>query len=129
MEIKDDDKTLKSKKEVEQKLKSHGSVAILFFMRTCGHCMNTKPIWDNLANESYIKMLNASAENVPDSLGITGFPTMILIENGKVKKRIDGERTDKDELKKELLGSKSGGRRRRTRSRKTRRRTVRKSLK
>ena len=127
--IQDDSKTIKSKKEVESLLKSKEPVAILFFMRSCGHCIATKPVWDEIANDGSMDMRNVSSDNVPDSLGITGFPTMIVVKDGKVSKRIDGSRTDKSELKKELLGDKSGGRRRRTRSRKSRRRTIRKSRK
>lgn len=128
-EIEDDGKTLKTKKEVEEKLNSKGPVAILFFMRTCGHCIATKPVWDEVAKDGIMEMENVAAENTPDSLGITGFPTMIVIKDGKIAQRIDGSVTDKAELKKKLLGGKPGGRRRRTRSRKTRRRTVRKSRK
>jgi len=128
-EIKDDVKTIKTKKEVEERLKSKGPVAILFFMRSCGHCIATKPVWDEVANDGIMEMENVSSDNTPDSLGITGFPTMVVVKDGKIASRIDGAVTDKAELKKKLLGGKSGGRRRRTRSRKTRRRTVRKSRK
>lgn len=128
-EIKDDGKTIKTKKEVEDRLKSKGPVAILFFMRTCGHCIATKPVWDEVASDGVMDMENVSSDNTPDSLGISGYPTMVVVKDGKIANRIDGSVTDKAELKKKLLGSKSGGRRRRTRSRKTRRRTVRKSRK
>lgn len=129
MDIPDDGKTIKTKKEVEERLKSKGPVAILFFMRSCGHCIATKPVWDELAKEGVMEMENVASDNVPDSLGISGFPTMVVVKDGKIANRIDGSVTDKDELKKKLLGGKSGGRRRRTRSRKTRRRTIRKSRK
>ena len=129
MDIQDDNKTIKTKKEVQEHLKSEGPVAILFFMRTCGHCIATKPVWDEVAKDGIMEMENVAAENTPDSLGITGFPTMIVIKDGKIAQRIDGSVTDKAELKKKLLGGKPGGRRRRTRSRKTRRRTIRKSRK
>lgn len=128
-DIKDDGKTIKTKKEVEGRLKSKGPVAILFFMRSCGHCIATKPVWDEVAKEGIMNMENVSSDNTPDELGISGFPTMIVVKDGKVSKRIDGSVTDKAELKKKLLSSKSGGRHRRTRSRKTRRRTIRKSRK
>lgn len=129
MDIQDDGKTIKTKKEVEERLKSKGPVAILFFMRGCGHCIATKPVWDSVASDDFMEMENVASDNVPDSLDITGFPTMIVVKDGKIANRIDGSVTDKAELKKKLLGSKSGGRRRRTRSRKTRRRTIRKSRK
>ena len=129
MDIPDDGKTIKTKKEVEDRLKSKGPVAILFFMRSCGHCIATKPVWDELAKEGVMDMENVASDNVPDELGISGFPTMVVVKDGKIANRIDGSVTDKDELKKKLLSSKSGGRRRRTRSRKTRRRTIRKSRK
>jgi thiol-disulfide isomerase/thioredoxin len=129
MDIPDDGKTIKTKKEVEDRLKSKGPVAILFFMRSCGHCIATKPVWDELAKEGVMDMENVASDNVPDELGISGFPTMVVVKDGKIANRIDGSVTDKDELKKKLLSGKSGGRRRRTRSRKTRRRTIRKSRK
>lgn len=128
-EIKDDGKTIKTKKQVEDRLKSKGPVAILFFMRTCGHCIATKPVWDELAKEGIMDMANVSSDNTPDELGISGYPTMVVVKDGKIANRIDGSVTDKDDLKKKLLSSKSGGRRRRTRSRKTRHRTIRKSRK
>jgi thiol-disulfide isomerase/thioredoxin len=128
--IKDDEKTIKSKKDVESLLKSKEPVAILFFMRSCGHCIATKPVWDEIANDGSMDMRNASSDNVPDSLDITGFPTMIVVKDGKVSKRIDGSRTDTKELKKEL----TGGRRRvhskrRLNTRRLRRRSVRKARK
>ena len=128
--IQDDGKTIKSKKEVESLMKSKEPVAILFFMRSCGHCIATKPIWDEVANDGIMNMVNVSSDNVPDSLDITGFPTMIVVKDGKVSKRIDGSRTDKKELTKEL----TGGRRRvhghrRLHTRRLRRRSVRKARK
>ena len=128
-DIPDDGKTIKTKKEVEARLKSKGPVAILFFMRSCGHCKDTKPVWDSVAKDGIMEMENVSSDNTPEELGISGYPTMVVVKDGKIANRINESVTDKAELKKKLLGSKSGGRRRRTRSRKTRRRTVRKSRK
>jgi len=76
-----------------------------------------------------MEMENVSSDNAPESLGIDGYPTMVVVKDGKIANRVNGSVTDKAELKKKLLGDKAGGRRRRTRSRKTRRRTVRKSRK
>jgi thioredoxin-like negative regulator of GroEL len=128
-DIQDDGKTIKTKKEVQERLKSKGPVAILFFMRSCGHCKDTKPVWDAVSKDGIMEMENVSSDNTPDELGISGFPTMVVVKDGKIANRFDGSVTDKAELKKKLLGSKSGGRHRRTRSRKTRRRTIRKSRK
>jgi hypothetical protein len=91
-DIVDDKKTIKSKKEVEGRLKSKGPVAILFFMRSCGHCIATKPIWDELAKEGIMNMENVSSDNTPDELGISGFPTMIVVKDGKITNSRDENR-------------------------------------
>jgi hypothetical protein len=125
--IEDDDKTVKSKSAVESLLKSKGPVAIMFFMRTCGHCIKTKPVWDKVAEDSTIDMKNVSSDNVPESLGITGFPTMVKVENGKIVKRIDGSRLDRSQLEKDLFGGGSRKHRhRRLHTRRHRRRSIRK---
>jgi thiol-disulfide isomerase/thioredoxin len=115
------------KKEAEKILKSR-PILVLFFMDGCGHCESNKPAWEEAKKKAGMKTVEIEASAVPDSAGVSGFPTMQLKDSNGTKE-ISGEKQSGDQILSEL-GVKKGGRRK-TRGRKTRklRRTLRNYLK
>jgi thiol-disulfide isomerase/thioredoxin len=101
---------------------------VFFYMIGCPHCEVTRPAW----NDAKKKMKGAKIEekeskDVTASDNVSSFPTIVMKEDGKEVKRIDGSRTDADAIVSELgvNGRSSGGRRTYRRSRKLRHRTLR----
>jgi thioredoxin-like negative regulator of GroEL len=94
-------------KKVNKYLQGNQPVFILFHMNTCPACQTIYPIWsgfetnDNLQTQDY-KNINAIiadveseyADDILPKQDIQGFPTMIMMKNGK---RI-GEYNDSREL-------------------------------
>ena len=80
-------------------------VFVLFYNKNCSHCQELKPTWDKVeaANGdamTSIDLTNNSAENdaLSKKFNITAFPTMLVIENGKVSETYNGGRSE-EELK------------------------------
>lgn len=77
----------------------------LCYASWCGHCIRFKPIWEevkqNLATNKEIHVVEVEAdliELLPTSLrNIRGFPTLQIVQKGKVKKEYHGER-DRDAI-------------------------------
>ena len=106
-------KEITSKEEIEELLKSKKPVAMFMYAAWCPHCKVMHEPWSELEKEDngkteFIKM---ESENIPEDMGISGFPTFIYVKNGDVKKKVNGE-MPKDELKKKLLGGCRGKTRR-----------------
>lgn len=104
--------TVEEVSDVRPLLKSTEPIAIFFYMDGCPHCEAMVQPWDELAKEQPIKLYKVESANVPEELGITGFPHFIKIEKGKQKKSVGGEMS-KEDLKRKLFTS--GGRRLRSR--------------
>lgn len=126
-------KEIKDDAEIKKLMKSKEPVAIFYYAAWCPHCKVMHEPWSQLEKEEKgkTKFVKMESEDIPDDLGITGFPHFVLVKNGSVANTVDGEMS-KDELKTKLLGGSgvglafaNGGRRRRTRARRLRR-TVRK---
>lgn len=73
---------------------------VLFSMVGCGHCEDIKPTWDllvnNYGNNDYIEIKQIVAQEHPDIVkqyGVTGFPTILALHNGKVLKKYEGDRS------------------------------------
>ena len=121
------------KKKDAEKLLSKRPVLVLFFMDGCPHCAANKPAWDSLKSQTHIPMAEIEASATPESTGVFGFPTMMLITETGETRKIEGQKSSADEIKKELKMSKKKGssRRRKSfrlsnrRSRKLRHRTLR----
>lgn len=105
------------KKEAEKLLKTR-PILVLFFMDGCGHCEANKPAWEQAKKKAGMKAVEIESSAVPDSEGVSGFPTMMLKDSSGTKE-ISGEKQSGDQILSEL-GVKKGGRR------KTGRRTSRK---
>ncbi len=83
---------------------------VLVHMNGCGHCKTLMPEWKSASKENNTQ-INMRAVEMNEDDGpelckkhnITGFPTMILLENGKKVADYNGER-NKDGLLKFLQG-------------------------
>jgi thioredoxin-like negative regulator of GroEL len=81
-------------------LNNQNKVFVLFYNKDCGHCKELKPIWEkvqanNVEVMSSVDLTNSDAktEEVSKKFNITAYPTMLVIENGKVLESYNGERT------------------------------------
>lgn len=109
-------KEITSKEEIEELLKSKKPVAMFMYASWCPHCKVMHEPWSELEKEEKgkTKFVKMESEDIPDDLGITGFPHFVLVKNGSVAKTAGGEMS-KDELKKQLFGGSGGSRRTRSR--------------
>ena len=96
------------KKEAEKLLKTR-PILVLFFMDGCGHCEANKPAWEQAKKKAGMKAVEIESSAVPDSEGVSGFPTMMLKDSSGTKE-ISGEKQSGDQILSEL-GVKKGGRR------------------
>jgi len=114
-------KELKRSEDVKKVMTSSKPVVVFMYLSGCPHCETMDPIWDSLEKDyPAIEFVKAESSVLPAELGVSGFPTFMKIEGGKIASRVNGEMS-RDDLKSQLLGS-SGGRRRRARRAKSRRR-------
>ena len=113
------------KKKDAEMLLSKRPVLVLFFMDGCPHCAANKPAWDSLKKETKVPMAEIEASATPESTGVYGFPTMMLVtETGEIRKT-EGQKSSAAEIKKDLKMSKKkkGGSLRRKALRLTNRRS------
>lgn len=112
------------KKKDAEKMLQQKPILVLFFMDGCPHCAANKPAWDSLKGTVDMPMVEIEASATPESTGIYGFPTMMMIDEKGMKTQIEGQKSSGEEIKKELKISKKkkGGLRRRHTNRKTNRR-------
>ena len=102
--------------ELKNVLDSNEPVAIFYYMETCPHCQVMHEPWDELEKEEpNVKFVKIESAEVPQEMGISGFPHFEKRKGKKVKK-VDGE-LSKDDLKQKLF---SAGGKRRTRRRRAR---------
>lgn len=71
---------------------------VFFRMNGCGHCDKMKPEWKKF-KASYtgpIELKEVEQAQMTDQQKewVQGFPTLVLVENGKVLKTFEGERTE-----------------------------------
>lgn len=87
----------------EEVLKSNKLVLIDFYADWCGPCRMMAPIIDQIAEEMSDK-IKVGKVNVDENqelamkYGVMSIPTIVIIENGKVKNTLVGVR-DKNEIK------------------------------
>lgn len=90
-------------KNCEDTTKSYSLV--FFFMKTCPHCVDFRPVWDEFVNHAKsdnalsgklcISDVSAENENLIRKYSVSAFPTVLLISNdGATKPKVfDGERS------------------------------------
>lgn len=87
-------------------LKSDKPVLIDFYADWCGPCRMMSPIIDEIAEEmsGEVKIGKINVDENQDlamEYGVMSIPTIVILENGKVKKTFVGVR-DKNEIKEAL---------------------------
>ena len=76
-----------------------GTELVFYHMNECHHCKEFMPVWDDFVkqNSSSIQTRKAEQSEVPDEIsqhGITGFPTVLLLDGaGKKVEVYEGART------------------------------------
>ena len=84
---------------VQEQFTGQGKEMVLFHMNGCGHCKNMMPEWNKFqssykkAGIKVSKVERAENPKAMEKLGIQGFPTIMLLQNGKKIKDYQGERT------------------------------------
>jgi thiol-disulfide isomerase/thioredoxin len=84
---------------VQEPFTGSGKEFVLFHWKDCGHCKNMMPEWNKFQSSfkgKAIKVSKVEKDENPkamEKLGIQGFPTIMLLNNGKKVKDYSGERT------------------------------------
>jgi thiol-disulfide isomerase/thioredoxin len=74
---------------------------IYFHMTECGHCKKFNPEWEKFVQGTEMpnQKINASSgDPLIDKLGVSGYPTVIVIEGGNKVETFEGERTSENLL-------------------------------
>jgi thioredoxin 1 len=84
-----------SKQELEGELKKNKQVLALFYASWCPYCMRFVPFFDDKVPDlDFAKVIHVLLDDndnpLWDDYNISAVPTVILFENFKVKKRLDG---------------------------------------
>ena len=115
----------------EAKLKQR-PVLVLFYMDGCKHCKHNEKAWKEAKKKYGGNTAEIESAEVPESAGVTAFPTMKYITEGGQEESITGAQESGDEILSKLKVPSTGGRRKRTfrrahsrRNRKLRHRTLR----
>jgi thioredoxin-like negative regulator of GroEL len=89
-----------NKRNIEQIMQGAGGKPTLvqFYANWCGHCAATRPEVDRassmLCGDANVVRVNVEQHSkLAEKLGVDGLPTMILVENGQVLGKIEGEST------------------------------------
>jgi len=77
-------------------------VLVLFYMPGCKHCDELKPKWDKASEKMGDKMVaidvsdntSPGVKALTDKFQITGYPTMIVLDNGNKTDTYEGERSE-----------------------------------
>ena len=84
----------------QRKIEAFGtpSKMIYFYMNNCGHCVKFTPTWEKFVNEYQgdLKLEKIERADAGDQLslyGVSGFPTVVLVDENGEYKDFDGDRT------------------------------------
>ncbi len=101
---------------------------VYFYMIGCPHCEAMRPAWDDAKKSmKNVTVKEVESNDVRPDDNVSAFPTIVVREDGKEVKRLEGERKKGGDILKELkLGRRRTNRRLTYRGkRKTRHRTLR----
>jgi thioredoxin 1 len=79
--------------DLDEALKSRGRVFVLFYASWCPFSQRFLPIFENYARENPEKCLRVKTDDkakLCEKYSVNIVPTVLLFENGKVAKRLDG---------------------------------------
>lgn len=82
-----------------------GKKLVWFYANWCGHCKSMAEGWDNACakvnKENKTKMVkinvgenNNDQKKIVDKYKITGYPTILVLDNGKIVNTYEGERNE-----------------------------------
>ena len=81
---------------------SNNKELVLVHMNGCGHCEKLMPHWDSASSENKssvsMRKVEMSQNDGPDLVkehNIKGFPSILLLQNGRKLKEYNGERNKK----------------------------------
>ena len=83
---------------------SQGKKLVWFYADWCGHCKSMKSEWDKASSKVDGKMVKVDLGDNEDSktneiskkYNIQGFPTILLLDNGEIVEKYEGERKASD---------------------------------
>ena len=116
---------VRTKKEAKELLASnHSPMVIFFYWNECGHCEAMMEPWKTISSKlSDVKMVKMESRYIPDSIGISGFPTFWVIKGDIGKPYTISGQMEEAQLMSEIqkgLGRARGGRRSRRLTRRRR---------
>jgi len=82
------------KGDLEDILKTRKRAFVLFYASWCGFCRAFLPIYDRYFEkepETYLRVMIDDREELMDRYSVEIVPTVIFFENGRIKRRCDGE--------------------------------------
>lgn len=87
--------------KVKQLVHESRPVLILYYMTTCPHCQTLKPTWEKVKNKlkknddiAVAEVEYSNMSDMPLNLRqIRGFPTIQMLDHGKVKQEYFGDRS------------------------------------
>jgi thioredoxin 2 len=88
-----------SKRNIEDVMQGKSKpVLIQFYANWCDHCAKTRPEVDKassmLCGDANVVRVNVEQHSkLAEKLGVDGLPTMLLVENGQVLGKVEGEST------------------------------------
>lgn len=90
-----------TKKEAIKQLDGGKPILIMYKMEMCPHCIALQPVWnevrDAMSNNQSLEMAEVEYQNMPllpsKLRNISAFPSILMIQNGKVKDEYTGDRT------------------------------------
>lgn len=71
----------------------------LYYWNYCGHCHTYMPIWTRVVSQFKIpvaKIELSTMKKLPSQHAVSGFPIVVIYENGKKIKELPGSRNEKD---------------------------------
>jgi CDGSH-type Zn-finger protein len=82
------------KGDIEDILKTRKQTFVLFYASWCSFCRAFLPIYDRYFEkqpETFLRVMIDDKEELMDKYSVEIVPTMIFFENGRIKRRCDGE--------------------------------------